>query len=105
MEKYNRKTLFWGLGYGVFLLAACILQSIVFTSDPVSDTILFALALISTFISAFRWYFAYDKKFRGGTTSFDSRIPRFTDDPDVNSLVVNVYKWFLILPAIMVLTM
>ena len=105
MDNYNRKTLFWGLGYGLFLLAACILQRIFFGMDRVSKAFFFAIALISTLISALRWYFAFDKKFKSGSSYFDSRIPRLTDDPQINSLVINVYKWFVILPVIGVLTL
>ncbi len=105
MENYNRKTLFRGLGYGLFLLIACILQRFFFDPDPVSNAFFFAAALISTLISALRWYFAFDTKYKSGSSFFDSRIPRLTDDPQINSLVINIYKWFVILPVIGVLTL
>ncbi len=104
MIKYEKKTLFIGLSYGVLLLSICVGLVRHTEIGHAGRTILFYTGLLSTVISVFRWYFAYDKKHENTGRQSD-RVPSFTDDPHINSLVVNVYKWFLILPIMGILTL
>lgn len=103
MKKYDKKALLCGVFYGVILLFICIAQFVFFGMDKICGTVLFGIALFSTFYSAIRWYLAYDQKYKSSKYISD-HIPRFVDDPYINSLVINVYKWFLILPIIGILT-
>ena len=104
VERFDRKPLFLGLSYGLLLLAVCVAQKVFFGMDRISGTLLFAIALFSAAVSALRWYAAFDAAHRGEEL-FSDRFPRLGDDPRVNSLVINVYKWGLILPLIGVMTL
>ena len=104
MARFDKKTLLGGLFYGFMLLLACIVQREIFGMDKISGTVLFWIALFSTFFSALKWYFAYDKTYKS-SEFYSDRIPRLVYDPHVNALVINVYKWFLILPTIGILTL
>ena len=104
MERFDKKPLLFGLVYGLLLLAACIAQKAFFGMDKISGTVLFFIALFSTAVSVFRWYVAFDKAPRDEKL-FSDRFPRLGDDPHVNSLVINVYKWWLLLPIVGILTL
>ena len=104
MERFAKKELFSGVLYGLLLFAVCIAQKMFFGMEKTDGTILFSAALFSAAVSVLRWHLAFDRMPRDEKL-FSDRFPRLGDDPRVNSRVINVYKWWLLLPLIGILTL